>query len=52
MEQAKFTYSHMGKCFVKETKTNEDQGQKQIKTIEDKKNVYQILMQMIIKVNY
>ena len=35
MEQGKFTYSHLGKCSVKETKTNEDQGQKQIKAIED-----------------
>ena len=35
MEQGKFTYSHLGKCSVKETKTTEDQGQKQIKAIED-----------------
>ena len=27
----------MGKCFAKETKTIEDQGQKQIKAIEDNK---------------
>ena len=30
IEQAKFTYSPLGKAFEKQTKTIEDQGQKQI----------------------
>ena len=36
IEQAKFTYSHLGKAFEKQTKTIEDQGKKQIKTIQNK----------------
>ena len=36
-EQAKFTYSPSGKTFVKQTKTIEDQGEKQIKAIQDNK---------------
>ena len=35
IEQAKFTYSPLGKAFEKQTKTIEDHGEKQIKTIED-----------------
>ena len=35
IEQAKFTYSPLGKAFEKQTKTTEDQVEKQIKTIED-----------------
>ena len=35
-EQAKFTYSSLGKAFEKQTKTIEDQGKKQIKEIQDK----------------
>ena len=34
-EQAKFTYSPLGKAVEKQTKTIEDQGKKQIKSIED-----------------
>ena len=34
-EQAKFTYSPSGKTFEKQTKTIEDQGEKQIKAIQD-----------------
>ena len=37
IEQAKFTYSPMGKAFEKQTKTIEDQGEKQIKAIQDNK---------------
>ena len=41
IEQAKFTYSPLGKAFEKQTKTIEDQGEKQIKAIEDnKKQLY------------
>ena len=35
IEQAKFTYSPLGKAFEKQTKTIQDQGKKQIKAIED-----------------
>ena len=38
IEQAKFTYSPLGKAFEKETKTIKDQGEKQIKTIEEESN--------------
>ena len=36
IEQAKFTYSPLGKAFEKQAKTIEDQGKKQIKAIQDK----------------
>ena len=35
IEQGKFTYSHLGKALVKQTKAIEDQGKNQIKAIED-----------------
>ena len=35
--QAKFTYSPLGKAFEKRTKTIKDQGEKQIKAIQDNK---------------
>ena len=35
MEEAKFTYSPLGKALEKEIKTIEDQGEKQIKAIEE-----------------
>ena len=35
IEHAKFTYSPSGKAFEKEIKTIEDQGQKQVKALED-----------------
>ena len=35
-EQAKFTYSPLGKAFEKQIKTIEDQGEKQTKAIQDK----------------
>lgn len=34
-EQAKFCYSSLGKAFEKQTKTIDDQGQKQMKAIEE-----------------
>ena len=37
IEQAKFAYSLIGKAFGKQTKTIEDQGEKQVKAIEDNK---------------
>ena len=36
MEQAKFTYSPLGKAFEKQIKTIADQGEKQVKAIQDK----------------
>ena len=35
MEQAKFTYSPLGKAFEKQTKAIEDKGEKQIEAIQD-----------------
>ena len=35
IEEAKFTYSPVGKAFEKQTKTIEDKGEKQIKAIQD-----------------
>ena len=37
IEQAKFTHSPLGKAFEKQTKTIEDQGEKQIKAVKDNK---------------
>ena len=37
IEQAKFTYSPLGKAFEKQVKTIEDQGEKQIKAPEEHK---------------
>ena len=37
IEQAKFTYSPLGKAFEKEIKTIEDQGQNQIEALKDLK---------------
>ena len=37
IEQAKFTYSPLGKAFEKQTKTIEDQGKKQIVALADLK---------------
>ena len=39
IQQAKFTYSPLGKAFEKQTKTIEDQGKKQVKAIQDKQLV-------------
>ena len=36
IEQAKFTYSHLGKTLEKQTKTIEEQGEKQIIAIENR----------------
>ena len=35
IEQGKFTYSPLGKAFEKQTKTIQDQGEKQIKALEE-----------------
>ena len=38
IQQAKFTYSHLGKAFEKQIKTIENQGRKQIDTLKDLKD--------------
>ena len=35
IQQARFTYSPLGKVFEKQTKTIKDQGEEQVKTIKD-----------------
>ena len=42
IQQAKFTYSPLGKDFEKQTKIIEDQGKKQVKTIQDNKHLVNI----------
>ena len=42
IEQAKFTYSPLGKAFEKQIKANEDQGKKQVKAIQDNKQLVNI----------
>ena len=42
IEQARFTYSPLGKAFDKQIKTIEDQGEKQIKAIQDQGHVKKI----------
>ena len=37
IEQAKFTYSPLGKAFEKQIKTIEDQGEKQVEALKDLK---------------
>ena len=55
IEQAKFTYSPLGKAFEKQTKTIEDQGDKQIKAIQDNKkqltNTQEVTIKNIIPEN-
>ena len=42
IEQAKFTYSPLGKAFGKQTKTIKDQGKKQVKAIQANKQLANI----------
>ena len=42
IKQAKFTYSPLGRAFEKQTKTIKDQGEKQIKAIQDKRPIKSI----------
>ena len=42
IEQAKFTYSHLGKAFEKQTRAIKDQGDKQIKAIQYKSPIKSI----------
>ena len=38
IEQAKFTYSPLGKAIEKQTKTNENQGKKQVDALADSRS--------------
>ena len=40
IQQAKFAYSPLGKALEKQRKTIEDQGKKQVKAIQDKKQIF------------
>ena len=51
-EQAKFTYFPLGKALEKQVKTIKDQGEKQVKAIQDNKKLVKINKMMIIKINY
>ena len=42
IQQAKFTYSPLGKALEKQIKTIEDQGKKQVKAIQDNKHLVNI----------
>ena len=50
IQQAKFNYSPLGKALEKQRKTIEDQGEKQVKAIQDKQIVN--INKMIIRINY
>ena len=43
IQQANFTYSPLGKAFEKQIKTIEDQGKKQVKAIQDNKQLVDII---------
>ena len=49
IEQAKFTYSSLGKAFEKQTKTIKDQGEKQIEAIQDNKGQLANTQELTIK---
>ena len=49
IEQAKFTYSPLGKAFQKQTKTIKDQRAKQIKAIQDNKKQLTNIQELTIK---
>ena len=48
IEQAKFTYSPLGKAFEREIKTMENQGQKQIDTLNTLKSNNQLTIENVI----
>ena len=51
IEQAKFTYSPLGKAFEKQIKTIEDQGQKQIEVLNTLKSNNQLTIEDVIPKN-
>ena len=48
MEQARFTYSPLGKAFEKQIKTIEDQGKKQVDALNTLKSNNQLTMEDVI----
>ena len=54
IQQAKFTYSPLGKAFEKQIKTIEDQGEKQIKAIQNQGQVKTIknMITMMKSINF
>ena len=50
-EQAKFTYSPLGKAFEKQTKTIEDQGQKQVGALNTLKSNKKLTTEDVIRKN-
>ena len=51
IEQAKLTYSSLGKAFEKQTKTIEDQGQKQVEALNTLKSKSQLTIEDVIPKN-
>ena len=51
IEQAKFTYSHLGKAFEKQIKTIEDQGKKQVDALNTLKSNNQLTIEDVIPKN-
>ena len=51
IEQAKFTYSPLGKAFEKQIKTIEDQGQKQIDALNTLKSNNQLTIKDLVPKN-
>ena len=50
IEQAKFTYSLLGKTFEKQIKTIKDQQEKQIQAIQDKRLLMTLMIvQLVLK---
>ena len=48
IEQARFTYSPLGKAFEKQIKTIEDQGQKQVEALNTLKSNNQLTIEDVI----
>ena len=51
IEQARFTYSPLGKAFEKQLKTIEDQGQKQVEALNTLKSNTQLTIEDVISKN-
>ena len=52
IEQAKFTYSPLGKAFEKQIKTIEDQGEKQVEALKDLKDHREQLVNVNVNDDY
>ena len=51
IEQARFTYSPLGKAFEKQTKTIEDQGKQQVEAFNTLKSNNQLIIEEVIPKN-